>query len=179
MRTPRNENLILQARDGHRRTVGSIVVRGNQVWMKAWLNFATHERHDSAAMGVNEAVLRHLDDCRVKDVYLLDTASKRIYHTNTQTLRRLGTRHRHVEKGHDFGWNWNLPLVRWDRMPSFNLGYVPAGAEWVIEAVPQSEREDEPAECPQPVATMPEKLPTRSEPAAPAQLGLFDAACVA
>lgn len=30
MRTPRNENLVLQAADGHRRTAGSIVIRGGQ-----------------------------------------------------------------------------------------------------------------------------------------------------
>lgn len=150
MRLPRRENLILQASDGHRRKVGSVFGQGATWWLKFWLNLERHERRDSHALGVNEAILDHLDACGVRQVYLLDTAARRIYGTTTATLRRLGSRHRHTERVRggavrDWGFNWNLPLERWERVPWFNLGYVPDGAEFVIEAVPEAKAAQAPA----------------------------------
>ena len=180
MRTPRNENLILQASDGHRRTVGSVICKHGTSYYKFWVR-AAHERRDNHALGVNEAILRHLDDCGVRQIYLWDEAAKRIYGTTVQTLRRLGTRNRHTErvkgaagKSRNWGTNLNLPIERWDRVQWFNLGYVPHGSEWVIEAVPA--REDEPAEQ---VARLLGTNGHRSDRDQAAQLGLFDRTRVA
>lgn len=164
MNAPRSCNLILVRGDGDRKRAGSVVVRGGSIWWKSWCD-ATYLRRTSDALSLNMLVIDVLERWGVRDLfYVFGKGQDRIvYRTTIGALRRLGALTEHP------GWGWNYSLARplWtvDRS-GFNLGYVPDGHDLTIPV---------PAECPRPVADVTERLTTRSEADAPAQLGLFDA----
>ena len=160
--TPRNVNLVLLRNDGHRRTAGSVIVRGAATWMKTMCD-AGYLHRNRNALGLNVAVIDQLNEWRVKDVYFLlgSCQGKTRYRTTVAAMERLGSS---SNAGDGWGMNLLLPVEQWTQDRStFDLGWVPTGQDLVLPVVSVSES--------LPVLAPRERV---SRPGAPAQLGLFD-----